>query len=187
LAGRLAFLKELKTTYERLRRAFAVLHGMAGQLQPESSDSPASFGRLCGYVHRATTGWTKDRPLAAWRRHLDRITGSFGMKLFSYQRVPGLPRTNNDLELFLGRLKKSQRRVTGRRNVQEFILRQGGAVAILHGLDRSVRPPGLRAAHPDTFQEILMALRRRSKRSQEYRARRDLAKYLADLERAWVA
>jgi hypothetical protein len=50
-----------------------------------------------------------------------------------------LPKTNNDLEVFIGQLKKSRRRVTGRKDTTQFILREGRAVACLQSLpDKSV-------------------------------------------------
>jgi len=45
--------------------------------------------------------------------------------LFVCYDVPGLPSTNNDLESFLGRLKTNQRRITGRKSVNSFVLRYG--------------------------------------------------------------
>ena len=45
--------------------------------------------------------------------------------LFVCYDVPGLPATNNDLESFFGRLKTNQRRITGRKSVNSFVLRYG--------------------------------------------------------------
>ena len=54
--------------------------------------------------------------------------------LFVCYDVPGLPPTNNDLESFFGRLKTNQRRITGQKSVNSFVLRYGAYVAFV---DRS--------------------------------------------------
>jgi len=51
--------------------------------------------------------------------------------LFTCYQVPGLPRTNNDLETFLRDLKTGQRRITGRKAVHDFILRYGRYAAFV--------------------------------------------------------
>jgi hypothetical protein len=56
--------------------------------------------------------------------------------LFVCYDVPGLPATNNDLEGFFGRLKTNQRRITGRKSVNSFVLRYG-AYATLVNLSES--------------------------------------------------
>lgn len=54
--------------------------------------------------------------------------------LFVCYDVPDLPSTNNDLESFFGRLKTNQRRITGRKSVNSFVLRYGAYAAFV---DRS--------------------------------------------------
>ncbi len=54
--------------------------------------------------------------------------------LFVCYDVPGLPSTNNDLESFFSRLKTNQRRITGHKSVNSFVLRYGAYVALV---DRS--------------------------------------------------
>ena len=51
--------------------------------------------------------------------------------LFVCYDTPGLPATNNDLESFFGGLKSSQRRITGRKSVNHFILRYGAYAAFV--------------------------------------------------------
>jgi hypothetical protein len=51
--------------------------------------------------------------------------------LFACYEVEGLPRTNNDLEIFLRHLKTGQRRITGRKAVNDFILRYGSYAAFV--------------------------------------------------------
>ncbi len=51
--------------------------------------------------------------------------------LFVCYDIPDLPATNNDLESFFGRLKTNQRRITGRKSVNGFVLRYGSYVAFV--------------------------------------------------------
>jgi hypothetical protein len=51
--------------------------------------------------------------------------------LFTCYEAAGLPRTNNDLEQFIRRIKMGQRRISGRKNVQDFVLRYGSFVAFV--------------------------------------------------------
>lgn len=51
--------------------------------------------------------------------------------LFVCYDVPDLPPTNNSLESFFGRLKTNQRRITGRKSVNSFVLRYGAYAAFV--------------------------------------------------------
>ncbi len=51
--------------------------------------------------------------------------------LFTCYEVEGLPRTDNDLEQFIRRVKTGQRRISGRKNVHDFILRYGSFAAFV--------------------------------------------------------
>lgn len=56
--------------------------------------------------------------------------------LFQCYDVEGLPRTNNDLERFLRRIKMSQGKITGRKNVQDAIIRYGAYLAFVDYQER---------------------------------------------------
>ena len=51
--------------------------------------------------------------------------------LFVCYDVPDLPATNNRLESFFGQLKTNQRRITGRKSVNSFVLRYGAYAAFV--------------------------------------------------------
>lgn len=51
--------------------------------------------------------------------------------LFVCYDVPDLPPTNNRLESFFGQLKTNQRRITGRKSVNSFVLRYGAYAAFV--------------------------------------------------------
>lgn len=109
--------------------------------------------------------------------------------LFACYEVAGLPRTNNEMETFLRRLKTGQRRITGRKNVHDFIVRYGRLAAFLDDtesqpalLTRLLQVP-LSAfaqirAELDAFQEL---------EQKRYRFRHNQPIFLAALETRWAA
>ena len=112
---------------------------------------------------------------------------AFTPHLFDYLKQPLLPRTNNDLELFIGRIKKSRRHVTGRKNTQEFMLREGSFVAMLFGLPEATDwTDAFSRVNPDEFHHTLDLLRQTDKRKKCWHARRDLEAFLAALEQPWL-
>jgi hypothetical protein len=69
--------------------------------------------------------------VAAWRDHLILILRRLWPGLFPCYDQPLLPRTNNDLEVFFGGLKRERRRNTGRKGTQDYLLRYApGSVKI---------------------------------------------------------
>jgi|SRR5882724_6134613 len=118
---------------------------------------------------------------------VEKLTVAFTPHLFEYLKPPLLPRTNNDLELFIGRLKKSRRHITGRKNTQEFLLREGTFVAILFGLPQPDSwVDALSRVNPQDFHHNLHLVRQIDRRRKCWHVRRDLPAYLTALERPWV-
>lgn len=128
----------------------------------------------------------QDAILNEWATHLRQLTRAFAPKLFAFHDQPLLPKTNNDLEVFIGQLKKSRRRATGRKDTTQFILREGRAVAYLQSLP--TKPVWVTAfAHINVahFRAALADLRCAPQRSQAWQVRRDLAAYLIHAEQEW--
>jgi hypothetical protein len=108
------------------------------RLLERGQDMPAAKGAVVaaqveGYLDRllvtTTTGGDEfDQCVAA---HINQTFRNRWWGLFACYDVAGLPRTNNELETFLRRLKTEQRRITGRKNVHAFIVRYGRFVAFL--------------------------------------------------------
>jgi hypothetical protein len=108
--------------------------------------------------------------------------------LFTCYDVDGLPRTNNELETYLRRIKTGQRRISGRTNVHDFIIRYGRYVTCVdhqESLDQLlIRLHPVR--HADFLAErqaLDTALLREQKRHRFYH-HRDV--YLRDLEQRWA-
>ncbi len=109
--------------------------------------------------------------------------------LFVCYDVPGLPATNNDLESFFGHLKTNQRRITGRKSVNSFVLRYGAYAAFV---DRSESKVDLlirlcsvdRAAYQRERQHLQRIL---AERRDYHRFCHKLDTVLHELEAEWQA
>lgn len=121
--------------------------------------------------------------------HIDRIFRSFGWGLFASYDVAGLPRTNNELERYIRQIKMSQRRVSGRKNVQDFIIRYGAYAALVDEAE-SLDELLLRLEQVDQAeflkerQQLNLTLLQEAK---VHRFRFHRADFLADLEARWEA
>jgi hypothetical protein len=162
------------------------IHQSAHLLKSETGGEEG-HAAVVAFVH----GWQQSCPHAALLSvvaSVEKITLAFIPHLCAYSKPPLLPRTKNDLELCSGRLKKSRRHATGRKNPHALILREGRMVAILCGL-----PPtdnwrdAFSRVDPNDFQQTLRLLRQTDKRRKCWRARHDLEAYLASLDQPGVS
>ena len=107
--------------------------------------------------------------------------------LFVCYDTPGLPATNNDLESFFGRLKTNQRRITGRKSVNNFVLGYGAYVAFV---DLSETKAGLlnrlrrvdRALYQQERQQLQLIL---DERREYHRFHHKLDIVVKELENEW--
>jgi len=107
--------------------------------------------------------------------------------LFTCYRVSHVPSSNNDLETFFKDMKHHQRRITGRKSVQEFILRYGPFAAFIDYAetfdDLLAR---LRQVKPTEFKQARQALQKVQLRLKKlYRFRHHPDHYFRDLETRW--
>jgi hypothetical protein len=69
--------------------------------------------------------------IASWLHakvaYLVTVLRRLGDGLYHCYDVPGLPRTDNAMEQFYRRVKSEQRRITGRKRADAFVVRVGGA------------------------------------------------------------
>lgn len=137
-----------------------------------------------GGLARAMAGTLTGRPAAA-KRHFLTVTASYGPGLFGCSDVPGLPRTNNDLEQFFGSVRYQHRRATGRKQGGAGLVVRGAArlVAAAATRDREVTAEDLAEADPAAWAAFRRELdQRRQRRVEHRRYRRDPNGYLKDLE-----
>ena len=85
--------------------------------------------RIQHRLNRYLAKLKKQRGLSEWlmkfRQHLISITGRWGKDLFVCYDVAGVPPTNNALESRFGRLRRDQRRISGRQFNTANLLEEG--------------------------------------------------------------
>jgi hypothetical protein len=166
-----------------LSTAFGWIHHLARLLQ---SAEPRAVAEQHLVEYAAGLEGASNLELGAAAAHIQKLTSAFVPYLFAYLEQPLLPRTNNELEVFIGQLKKARRHATGRKNTTEFILREGSAVAILFGLPAPTDwLASFAHVNVDHFQQALQDLRRPDERSKRWQIRRDLPSYLSGVEGHW--
>ncbi|HEX6507789.1 MAG TPA: hypothetical protein VF221_09175 [Chloroflexota bacterium] len=128
--------------------------------------------------------------LQAPLRHVVTVLQRLGEGLYHCYDVPGLPRTNNELEQFYRRVKASERRITGHRRSDQFVVRVGGfaiyAIAA-SGLSEADLQRQLSSVAAPLWQEertILRANQARQVKMRRFHLHRSA--YLADLEARWT-
>jgi hypothetical protein len=129
----------------------------------------------------------------AWLRppvdQLRSVLLRLGPHLYHCYDVPGLPRTNNDLEQFYRQLKAGERRITGHRRSDSFVVRVGGFAAYAvtaSRLPEAVLQERLSDVPAKDWQQEranLHTTQERQAKMRRFRVHR--ATYLADLEARW--
>ena len=123
--------------------------------------------------------------LAVGIDHFVKVTRSYWPGLFAGYDVPGLPRTNNDLERAFGSHRYHERRATGRKGASPALVLRGAArlVAGLAARARDITAADLAGADPAEWRRLRAELEeRRQRRVDRRRFRRDPDGYLKDLE-----
>ena len=122
----------------------------------------------------------------AWGvRHFLKVTRSYWPGLFHCYDVPGLPRTNNDLEQFFGRHRYHERRTSGRKAASPGLVLRGEARLLAAAATRQRRytAEDLAEADPQRRQQLRDQMEtRRRRRVKRRQFRRDPQAYLRELE-----
>ena len=94
-------------------------------MQPLSAAHIA--GQLRGYL-ATMRQWPKGTPIFyAFGRHLDKVSRSYWPGLFHCYDMPGLPRTNNELESHFRDTGRRLLRTTGQKGLTQRTLQRQGA------------------------------------------------------------
>jgi hypothetical protein len=177
---------------ERYRRQRQWLIDLAHLLDPDRDPGRTSTEvtqAIAAYLFDLITQRATDPEDQAVAAHINRIFRSFWWGLFASYDVAGLPRTNNELERYIRQIKMSQRRVSGRKNVQDFIIRYGAYAALVDEAE-SLDELLLRLEQVDQAeflkerQQLNLILLQEVK---VHRFRFHRADFLADLEARWEA
>lgn len=123
---------------EDLRGAHGWLHALARCLEPDPTDAPsrrdgASVRRAVEALLDALPARYADGQVPAWlvpkAAYVGVVLRRLGDGLYHTYDVPGLPRTDNATEQFYRQLKAGERRATGHRRSDGFVVRVGGFAA----------------------------------------------------------
>lgn len=181
-----------KDQVERYRRQRQWLIDLEHLFDPDQEPAPTreSVSQTVEQYLRRLTSWAstcaddEDRQVA---NHMNRILHNFWWGLFVCYDVAGLPRTNNDLERFIRHLKMGHRKISGRKNVHDFIIRYGAYTAFV---DDSETESELlerlkRVCHDDFLRERASLNMTLLREQQVHRFRYHRASFLVELEQRW--
>jgi Transposase, Mutator family len=121
-------------TAQELQQGAAWLHDMAYILEPTPTQPLRAAhvaAQLRGYLD--TVRWRSDVTpfLKTFGRHLDKVSRSYWPGLFHCYDVPGLPRTNNELESHFRDTGRRLLRTMGQRGQTQRMLQRQGAWELL--------------------------------------------------------
>lgn len=123
--------------------------------------------------------------------HFLHVSRNLRPRLICCYNVPGLPRTNNEMEGYIRGLKTRYRRVSGRKNWNAYLLRYGQSMAYFDsfeqaGLDEQTLFIRLTAVDHRTWRETRQHHRCIQRdRLQVFRFRHKPESFLQDLENRW--
>jgi hypothetical protein len=172
-----------------VRAGFDLVHRAAHELGNERGLTGAELRRqyqgvldeMRAVAERASPGGD----LRAGLEHFLKVTKSYEPGLFHCYDVPGLPRTNNDLEHLFGSNRYHDRRCTGRKAASPAMVLRGPVrlVAATATRANSFRPEDLAPADAEAWRQLRAELdERRDARKQRCRFRRNPEAYLRRLE-----
>jgi hypothetical protein len=177
-----------------IRAAHGYLLRIAHLLDPDEQPASGAEVRECveavlEEISTAIEGGTLPLWLHGPMRQLVALLRRLGDYLYHCYDVPGLPRTNNDLEHFYRRLKCTERRITGHKRSDSFVVRAGGfavyavLAADIAEADLQNRLAGVAAEAWRQERATLHDIQERQIKMRRFHLRR--AAYLADLEARW--
>jgi hypothetical protein len=145
----------------------------------------AARRQLGGLLGAMTRHAARLGPLVSAATHFVRVSRSYWPGLFHCYEVPGLPRTNNDLEQFFGSHRYHERRASGRRGASPGLVLRGQArlLAAAATRQRDFSATELSRADRGRCEQLRRELEaRRQRRVQRRRFRRDPQAFLNQLE-----
>lgn len=166
---------------------------------PELTTSKSSVrlnqgARVRQQLNRYLFKLKKQRGLSEWlmkfRQHLIDITGRWGDDLFVCYDIAGVPPTNNALESRFGRLRRDQRRISGRQYNTATLLDEGPYLIWECGDSEAQVLARLRrvAANRVDYQRRYQKLRaEKERRRLIYRLQHHRRKVFSELEAEWIA
>ena len=131
LLRKLSVVDKLKPQHRRIKRLYALIFE-ANRILKQDAKAEKVEADLLTYFDKLTKLRFKTRQEKAAICNILRFTASYWEGLFHHYDHAEIPRTNNDLERFIRKLKTAHRKTTGRASCQGFIVRYGAYVALLN-------------------------------------------------------
>ena len=179
-------LQHSAPTWPKIEVAHRLVLQAAQVLANLGHDPPETVERQFDrVVQRMEHEASRPGSLSAPLQHFLKVTQSYGFNLFATYRVPGLPRTNNDLEQFFGSARYHERRISGRKVASPSTVIRGQVrlVAAFGTRLRVPKPEELRPTCVSAWRSLRADLEvRHEARRQQLRFRRDPAAFLQQLE-----
>lgn len=179
-------LKQTAALWPPIAIAYSWLHEAAKILDNESG-LDASLVQLCFQALlnamsacRRAAGYLESGIL-----HFLKVTNSYWSGLFHCHSVPGLPKTNNDLEQIFGRVRHHQRRCTGRKVAPASLVLRGSVqlVACIATQICTFHAEHLTSISVEDWRKLRSGLQHhRINRVKQLQFRRSPIDYLANLE-----
>jgi len=170
-----------------IQTGYRLIHHAAHLLANHDARDGAALRQA--YQDQVLTPWqahaAPNDPLAAAAAHFTKVSASYGPDLFHCYDVPGLPRTNNDLEQYFGAARHRERRATGRKMASPALVVRGAVrvVALMATHDRPLSADDLRPRDVAAWKALRQRLEvRHEARRLQARFRRHPAAYLSCLE-----
>jgi hypothetical protein len=175
--------------------AEAILSGSwaAAEEAVTNAGMAARFDAWIAKLKEAASGQRLTETEQECLRHFLQVTDSLRPQLIQCYDVPGLPRTNNDMEGFIRAIKTRYRRVSGRKNWNRYLLRYGRRVAYYEAQVRSAGgEAGVNGAVGQVTPQEWRGGRaeqreRQADQLKQYRFRHKRATFLQRLEARWAA
>jgi hypothetical protein len=169
-----------------VRLVYAWVWKAAHILGEEGASTAAQARQQLGSLLGAMKRGADSAGSLAWGvRHFLKVTRSYWPGLFPCYDVPGLPRTNNDLEQLFGRHRYHERRASGRKVASPGLVLRGEARLLAAAATRRRRytAADLAGADPQRRRQLREQMEtRRLRRVKRRQFRRDPQAYLRDLE-----
>ena len=154
-----------------------------GEKPPDTPLSSSVRAGLEAYLEHLRQRTDLDAPLLAFRGHLLRLTERYAPGLFYCYDIPGLPRTNNDLESLFGRVRRQTLLTSGPHHARQRLHEEGAWLLFdsLHDEHEQIRRLQ-RVSLEDWRQERDRMQQHQATFTDDRRFRRHSPKYLAELE-----
>jgi len=133
LAKNLTLAHNVKAAHQWLRQVSTCLRYPPRSYPDESLSSQQVAQAMQNLLERFTPDPKYQRPQSALKNKLERTWNLYGPDLLHTYNIPGLPPDNLQIEGLFGRLRRHQRRVSGRKSTRP--LREFGHFQVLFSAD----------------------------------------------------